>query len=251
MLGGNCSPCCQPGDPSAIACENSACFPWSLRCPVVPSSMSVSVFAEAVDDTPWIEPYDGQARIVRDEHNAVYVFDFAEIPNVVDLNTSGYLEINDSTPGVEAIWQVTHGCQFLDVTFTASISSPMTTTPNYYATDRLVARARLSIYCSGYVDFTLRSSWSGISYGNFNDFIEANESISHRWEKQATPSEQTECIDVKSGDYTSFCCSQGWWPTVYYGDVYDYPNIGFNSTPYYLGPSRRVSKLITVDAVVL
>jgi hypothetical protein len=247
MLGSQCSPCC---DPSALACVGSPCFPWSKLCPVVPSSMSVSVYSEAVDDNPWVEPYDGQARIVRDEHNAVYVFDFADIPNVVALNTPGYREIDVSSSGVEAIWQVTHGCQFLDVAFRASISSPMTTPPNVYATDGLVARARLTIYCSGYVDFTIGSSWSGISYGNFGDFIQANESIAHRWESTANSLQQAECIDVKSGNYTTFCCSQGYWPAVYYGDVYDYPNIGFLASPAYLGPSRRVSKLMTVDAVV-
>ena len=243
MLGGSCSPCCGP-------CALSNCYPWSLRCPVVPSSMSVSVYSEAVDDNPWVEPYDGQARIVRDEHNAVYVFDFADLPDVVDLNTPGYLAIDESTPGVEASWQAAQGCQFIQVTFNAVIASPMTTSPNVYANDSLGVRAQLTIYCSGYVDFYLRSSWSGIAYGNFGDFVQANEFISHRWERPATLSGETECLDVKTGNYTNFCCSQGYWPTVYYGDIYDYPNIGFYSTPYYLGPSRRVSKLMTVDAVV-
>jgi len=247
MLGSSCSPCC---DPSAIACASSYCYPWSKQCPVVPSSMSVSVYSEAVDDNPWVEPYDGQARIVRDEHNAVYVFDFADIPNVVALDTRGYREIDVSSPGVQASWQVTHGCLFVDVAFRASISSPMTTPSNFYATDSLVARARLTIYCSGYVDFTIGSSWSGIAHGNFGNFIQANEFVSHRWESTANSLQQAECIDVKSGNYSNSCCSLGWWPTVYYGDVYDYPNIGFYSTPYYLGPSRRVSKLMTVDAVV-
>lgn len=243
MLWGSCSPCCGP-------CALSNCYPWSLRCPVVPSSMSVSVYSEAVDDNPWVEPYDGQARIVRDEHNAVYVFDFADLPDVPSLFAAGYMERDVSTPGVTATWRATQGCQFIQVSFTAGIQSPMTTSPNVYATDSLGVYAELTIYCTGSVRFILQSSWSGISYGNFGDFIQANEVISDTWTRPANLLAESECIDVKSGNYTNFCCSQGYWPTVYYGDIYDYPNIGFYSTPYYLGPSRRVSKLMTVDAVV-